>query len=783
MPELNLPMAKGTGVTDDEFDWVDVFPINLIVNAEPVLNGNGFMRPWVGLESFFVETSAAQPIGCTGARFVNTRMGISMGSEGIESLPESQFRAMGNTIYRGYRMQGSTNQESYFSPLISLFREGDMTGSTVTSNPFIRMSNSFNYFVFIYGGRLYYFSPRIFLGEMQPTPPLAIGSALTNTSPNFNVLKDWAESEYIPARMEGGMVWIPRLRGGNDRISFNIGARSRISLSEIRVSINIGGTNIDETLTEKLWIFSNQVPEMSRVGIFLDPDDKMFYVKLNAPDDPLQLTFNNGKSVVTLGHVEYSLEFPQGVSNNVPEAVNAIAYGATFSKDLFIDSLHVNTEAAARGILGFVDGSGMFIFRSSSISSPPNGNIINMELDRGRVRDQTIVTVGANWERIELVSTSTPLPRSNYNGKDNDDLIFTDILDVDFHGGRFVFLRQQDSRFYSTSLVSPANGSGEQRPDYQSAEQDARNEGGGFPTAIRAWHNYVVVFSPHTTQYFHLTGNAEQLYRRLDSLTIDCGTMSTRTVCEFRDSFVVVGSPVNERLSVYLLSQGQYHELANRTVQQILRKEGLRNLLIEPIKFDNHDGFIIHLENMTLFYNDSLPAAPWSILSSSTDGESPYVGVHHVFDENQQEWHCGVRSFESTTAYIMRFNHEIATHAIAAAPSTMTPIPMPENRAVLYQVTTAIAQVRNVRIHDVEIDIIYNQPDQNNDAITIAKTTDGINFIEPYNMLTDNPNVGIDQRLLLRNYGYSENNIGFMISWNNIRNPITISNFRIRVEK
>ena len=776
MPTIPLPLSKGTGISEEEYDWVDVFPINLIANDEPVLSGRGFMRPWVGLESVFVETSGVQPIGCTGARFVNTRMGVSLTTNSSEEFtPESEFRAIGNSIYRGHRVQLQTTPLPYFRPLITL----DIGENQVTNNRFIRMSNSYNYFVFIYAGRLYYFSPRVYFGtEISPDTPLSLNSITAdadNASQFFNVLKDWDENEYIPARMEGGMVWIPNLQGGSDRIGFSLGARSTIDFQPIIVSINIG-----ETLTSNLWLVSNQVAEDDRVGIYLGMD-MMFYAKVASDGMPIPLT--GGDAAATMGHHEYTVRFPAGMAQGIPSSVDSIAFGATFSENLYIDSIAFSILGLGGGLSNIRAGNGMFSLMSGTLTSPPSGTIQNTAQNQGTVGDLTIRTGSVNWQQIQLVSTSSPLPRSNYN--DNDDRVFTDILDVDFHGGRFVFLRNQDSRFYSTSLVSPVNGSGEQRPDYQAAAQDVRNESGGFPTAIRAWHNYVVVFSPHSTQYFQLTGNAEQIYRRIDSLTIDCGTQRSHTVCEYKDSFVVIGSPEGEDNSVYFLSKGSYRELANRTIQQLLRKEDLGNVLIEPVKFDNHDGFIIHLANITLFYNDSYQAAPWSIISSSTDGDSPYVGVHHIYDENLREWHCGVRSFENTTAYIMRFNYEIASHAIAAAPTSMDqmPVPMPENRAVLYQVTTAIAQIRNVRIHDIEIDIIYNQPDQNNDAITIAKTTDGINFIEPYNMLTDNPDLGIDQRLLLRNYGYSDNNIGFMISWNNIRNPLTISHFRLRYEK
>ena len=356
------------------------------------------------------------------------------------------------------------------------------------------------------------------------------------------------------------------------------------------------------------------------------------------------------------------------------------------------------------------------------------------------------------------------------------------ILDVVHNLGRYCIIRHNDNHFYVTNLTNSSDVPGEQRMDWASngdgQETDTRNS--GYPTAIRVWRDLVVVFNLHSTVYFQVTGGTEPIYQRANSLTCQCGAISRSAVAEVADNFIVFGSPINEPPSIYYIAGGRYYEVADRRVQQLLRnytKAELQSVYIEAVKYDDHDGFIVHLPDRDLGYFSDLPlhrlltseqperVFPWLQLSSGASPKSGawrFSGRHFLYNDSLNNISVGHRA---------KNQFGLLSHATTAGHfGAMT----------TFEVRTPIVQFQNFSLHDFEIDRVVNT-EASMEKMTLGLTTDGMNFTEitQFNYRTV---MEPSDRVLVRTLGYSYNNIGFNLAWESTHH-IAISNFRIRVEK
>ncbi len=384
-------------------------------------------------------------------------------------------------------------------------------------------------------------------------------------------------------------------------------------------------------------------------------------------------------------------------------------------------------------------------------------------------------TVIEQYKPENMLHSSTWL-RSPYGFSGGNQILFPAklfpldrVIDVVRNQARYIYLREGDRNFWITDIDD------ETRPDYYAASYDA-NSHYGYPIACEQWRNLVVIFSKHNTTFYNLTGSngvpnsakakAPPIYEYHQSLTVACGALHKGAVCRYQDQFVVLGSPINEPISVYLIQAGNYTEIASRYIQQVLREltlDEINEAYIEPFKFDHHDGFILHLPNQTFMYDKVSNEAEnleWKILSSSIDGSLPYRAKYHVFEENRLRWTAG--DLLTPTNNILDFTK--GTH---------------RGEAVLYEITTPLIEIRNKSLLDFEID---NVTGLNNGirTITLSATYDGQTFLKGEEIeLADSTDT--NRRILARNLGYSRNDIGFRLQWVSDL-PSSISNFRIRVE-
>lgn len=758
MTVINVPISKGLATESIEYDWIDSLPINLLAVKKEVLGSSGYLTSWPGLElipapnSFTPDGTPLDAFGSRGAIF--------------NAIIPAQYRGMRNFIYKITRaLSGEEN-------VIEEIALGNLTN---TLDYLIVFSHSRNSLAFI--DRIQNDSPLTFLtnDNKQPRPIFIDGKG---DQPALPKMKDWSLNEYNPTK--NTPTWIPNLTSTQDDVvqtyitiqsvsTFTLsGGNSPTTTTNCTLTLDIKFPSLVAVESDKYWILSsNDEPVITRLGVYISGSKvhagqlAIFYkvvpVQLSSPfagtvEVPVQ------EDVVVVDDISPSLRYTAltfELTSNTLVRMSSVSRGTPFGGDkYFIFSLAIVQSSRASGVI--LDFG--YEFNISS-ASPPTSAIIYPS--RGTANPAVISSNSefGPWVKTNI-STLAYSPPTSFSGREEG--TFTNVLDVTHNIGRYIFIQDDKNNFVITDLTN------EQRPDYLSPIYDASSQYGGNVTACRIWKDLVVIFNKHVIQYFQLTGNTEQIYQKNKSLTVQCGALSKYGVAEFLDSFVVLGSPFNEPVGVYFITQGTYKELSDRRIQKYLRRykvEQLTYVLIEPYKFDEHDGFIVHLPDITLCYDSHYQESPWRILSSSIDGTGRYVAQNIIYDDNLVSWYGGnIVGFN-----VLKLNPKLATH---------------NGNPVLYQCTTPLLQLRNVTIHDIDINNVNNPKDLNDetpyDFITIEKTQDGQTYFDNTEVRLNN--INMDIRTLLRNYGYVKNNIGFRLSWTNPK-PISISHFRLRVEQ
>lgn len=331
-----------------------------------------------------------------------------------------------------------------------------------------------------------------------------------------------------------------------------------------------------------------------------------------------------------------------------------------------------------------------------------------------------------------------------------------EVTDAVYENGRYHWIKRGSGEFGVTDLTN------EQRPDFLAPFYSAES---GFDenVGIAKWKKQIVVFGRFTTEFFRATGVPEPIYRPDRSLTVQAGIVGVGAKAEYYDNFAIVGGPENEPVSVYLIGQGQYTELATRRIQKLLRTytdAELALTYIEPIKFDSHDLIVIHLLRDTLVYDHAASDQQnrrWSILRSDVAGTTPYRGIYHINRNNM--FTAGDRQDGSVSLFSM----DNAAHL---------------GQAVEFECySPLLQQFRNMSLFDLQVDNIPGYTDTFY-RLGVAFTYDGkayqqekfIDFSEPQRRR---------DRVLTRRLGYIRNNLGFRLRWVTTE-PSTISHLRVR---
>ena len=330
-----------------------------------------------------------------------------------------------------------------------------------------------------------------------------------------------------------------------------------------------------------------------------------------------------------------------------------------------------------------------------------------------------------------------------------------EVIDAVYENGRYHWIKRGSGEWGVTDLIN------EQRPDYLAPFYSAES---GFDenVGIAKWKKLIVVFGRFTTEFFSATGATEPIYRPERSLTVQAGIVGVGAKCDFFDNFAIVGGPINEPVSVYLIAQGQYTELATRRVQKLLRSytdAELAQTYIEPIKFDGHDMIIIHLMRDTLVYDHAASDQQnrrWTILKSDISGTRPYRGIYHIARNNT------FTSGDKRDGSVSNLRFDSAAHI---------------GEAVEYECFSPMLQLRNLSLFDLQVD---NIPGFNEELYRLAfsVTYDGKSYGQEKWVNFSNPS-NRRERILARQLGYTRNNVGFKLRWITTA-PSTISHLRVR---
>ena len=89
--------------------------------------------------------------------------------------------------------------------------------------------------------------------------------------------------------------------------------------------------------------------------------------------------------------------------------------------------------------------------------------------------------------------------------------------------------------------------------------------------AVSVWRDFVVVFGRNSTEFFRLTGNAEEIYQAQRSLVVQIGCISTHAKCNFGGGIAVLGSGRNEPPQIAIVTGGQSQKISSAEVDKVLQ--------------------------------------------------------------------------------------------------------------------------------------------------------------------------------------------------------------------
>jgi hypothetical protein len=215
-----------------------------------------------------------------------------------------------------------------------------------------------------------------------------------------------------------------------------------------------------------------------------------------------------------------------------------------------------------------------------------------------------------NWQPDENALGITNYPIDN-------------IIDGTRNLGRYIWLTPKS--FIVTALEN------EQRPDFvapiYSAESDPDDN-----VAVTVWADFVVVLGRNSTEFFRLTGNAEQIYQPQRSLVIQFGCISTHAKCNFAGGIAVVGSSRNEPPSIALLSGQGVQKLSTPEIDKVLQTYNdstLQNTVLESAVWRGMNLLYVHLPLETLAY--VAQSQTWIRLKSDL-GNARWFGIDIIYN-------------------------------------------------------------------------------------------------------------------------------------------------------
>ena len=557
------------------------------------------------------------------------------------------------------------------------------------------------------------------------------------------------------------------------------------SFPDYKFTVNFGGTgyidipqfNANGGFTLKFKIYFESLPTRNAfilgaktkydgdtagkkfVGVFFNYEDSKLYYRLkNDPEleDPsendieigLAVPGTNFYTVVSSEPFEHAIEYIGAVSIN--DTIQARFTKGEIEQMEMINNITGDTVRDYE-MIKLVERD------SEGIPDRPTTRVVKNKADEDGGGDGQIMVVSNPWIEYHSQEGEIKSPATDFD--------LDGVIDIDRHEGRYVWINKRN--FGCTALTKGDTGdpdtSPEQRPDYiapfYSAESDPDDN-----KAIKSWQGkYVAVFGRNTTQWFGLTGNAEQIYSPQKSMQTAVGIVGTHAVCKYMDAFVGVGSTKGGTLQVMAISPGTYKKISTSSVDVIVNKykeSELQDLLLETFMFNNHNFVIMHLPNETLVWDGS--QSVWFELKSGTEGSNPYIGRHVIY--NQEE---GLTIGDKSVGRVGKLNDDISSQYDELVEFLLyTPfIRVNPNKGV-------------VPLFDLKFDSIFGHVNDFQ-SVFISFTTDGLMYGNEYRLRYNDPRM-YNSRPMIGNLGSVADSVGFKLRVQS-KDPVNLSGFSVRV--
>lgn len=206
------------------------------------------------------------------------------------------------------------------------------------------------------------------------------------------------------------------------------------------------------------------------------------------------------------------------------------------------------------------------------------------------------------------------------------------IIDGTRNLGRYIWLTKKS--FVITDLQN------EQRPDFvapiYSAESDPDEN-----VAVSVWRDFVVVFGRNSTEFFRLTGNAEEIYQAQRSLVVQIGCISTHAKCNFGGGIAVLGSGRNEPPQIAIVTGGQSQKISSAEVDKVLQTyndDTLQSTVLESAVWRGMNLLYVHLPLETIAF--VAEAGVWIKVKSGL-GSARWTAIDLVYNSTTGKTECG----------------------------------------------------------------------------------------------------------------------------------------------
>ena len=777
MPVIDIPFNRGLVTDNNEGDWLDSLPVNMIAVPKPVLNAGGYMRNWFGSNIRYATDLPARgailndvmniPFRVQGTKLVNDKTGqvlADVGGRGFASMP---FSRNTQAIVSDGRLQfwdgeelteirnweeGERAQTSQEGGIRTFALNYDGENTTVRIPEWRIMSE----------GR-FNIEATIVVRDLERTQWI-ISTRTTENSARSGLYIEDGEFRFQTA-LDEDFIAIQTAVEGINIIDFPATATQQFDIELIGSSLV---NNVQQGF------FDGQIYNI-RLSDFdpphEDPDDEdspeinnnRFYrgTLLQGVEPTTDILFDSAGDQTEI----YEDDLIQLTGGNIGSP--ALSEVLVEADDLvrntfyFLEAQVITTGADASGFVSGIDipdtarvlgeGDVEIVFRSDRLDNDiqlftENASASFREISVTEVK-HGIISRG-EWE--EAVTDQSPLPPTDFN--------LENIIDATRNRSRYAFIQANSNTFGVTDLQN------EQRPDYIAPFYGAEAEP-GINIAIDSWRDYIVIFTRDTIEYFALTGSSEQIYQPVQSLNVRAGIIGIGCKTHYLDTFAFLGSPRPEPPSLFLANQGSYQEIATRRVQKYIRQysesELAERAYLESVKYDGHDLLLVHLPRETLAYDHNASGSgdlSWTLLKSDADGDRTYRSIFHLYDG--ETWTMG----DKFNNVVCEIDFENSHHA---------------GEMVEFILDSQMVQARNLRLFDLEVDSVAGRSNKAY-KIAVSTTIDGIQWQQEQWIEADIP-MNFTRRVLLRVLGYVRNNVAFRLRWITDSNS-AISNLRARFE-